>query len=254
MKGIKLIMACALCLATLGVQAQTKVIAHRGYWKCEGSAQNSIASLMKASEAQVYGSEFDVQMTRDQEIVVNHDASIEGLVIADTDYDQLKDLRLKNGETLSTLDDYLNVGKQLPQLRLVLEIKPHRTAEEENAATDIIVRKVREIGLENQVDYISFSLNICERLVALTPESEISYLNGDLTPEEVKAKGIDGIDYSYGTISKHPEWIAEAQELGVKVNVWTVNTHERLQELIDKKVDYITTDHPLEALGMVKRQ
>lgn len=38
MKLIKMIIACALCVATLGVQTQTRIIAHRGYWKCEGSA------------------------------------------------------------------------------------------------------------------------------------------------------------------------------------------------------------------------
>ncbi len=254
MKTVKELFVCTLCLLAMGAQAQTKVIAHRGYWKCEGSAQNSIAALMKAADANVYGAEFDVQMSRDKEIVVNHDATIAGKLIADTDYAELKELRLKNGETLSTLDAYLNVGKQLPDLRLVLEIKPHRTAEEENEATDIIVRKVKEMNLESQVDYISFSLNICERLVALTPDSEISYLKGDLTPQAVQEKGIDGIDYSYKKVTENPTWIEEAQTLGIKVNVWTVNTPERIQELIDKKVDYITTDHPLEALGMVRRQ
>ena len=70
MKLSKLMMAFAMCAVTLTGTAQTKVIAHRGYWKCEGSAQNSIASLTKAAEAKVYGSEFDVQLTKDKEIVV----------------------------------------------------------------------------------------------------------------------------------------------------------------------------------------
>ena len=42
-----------LCLLTSCVAdraEQTKVIAHRGYWKCEGSAQNSIRSLERAAE------------------------------------------------------------------------------------------------------------------------------------------------------------------------------------------------------------
>ena len=56
MKLSKLMMAFAMCAVTLTGTAQTKVIAHRGYWKCEGSAQNSIASLTKAAEAKVYGS------------------------------------------------------------------------------------------------------------------------------------------------------------------------------------------------------
>ena len=50
MKLSKLMMAFAMCAVTLTGTAQTKVIAHRGYWKCEGSAQNSIASLTKAAE------------------------------------------------------------------------------------------------------------------------------------------------------------------------------------------------------------
>ena len=41
-------------------KAKTGIIAHRGYWKTEGSAQNSIASLTKAQQLGIYGSEFDV--------------------------------------------------------------------------------------------------------------------------------------------------------------------------------------------------
>ena len=73
----KTIATACLCLAALSIQAQTQVIAHRGYWKAEGSAQNSLASLRKAAEAKVYGSEFDVQMTADGIVVVNHDNTID---------------------------------------------------------------------------------------------------------------------------------------------------------------------------------
>lgn len=47
MKTRNLLMACACALFTLAGQAQTQVIAHRGFWKAEGSAQNSIAGLKK---------------------------------------------------------------------------------------------------------------------------------------------------------------------------------------------------------------
>jgi glycerophosphoryl diester phosphodiesterase len=32
----------------------------------------------------------------------------------------------------------------------------------------------------------------------------------------------------------------------MKVNVWTVNKEDMMKKLIDRKVDYITTDQPLE--------
>lgn len=126
MKTRNLLMACACALFTLAGQAQTQVIAHRGFWKAEGSAQNSIAGLKKAAEAKVYGSEFDVQLTADGVVVVNHDDAIDGLVIGETAYDKLKDLKLKNGEKLPTLADYLEAGKKLPDVQLILEIKPHK--------------------------------------------------------------------------------------------------------------------------------
>ncbi|ADV43393.1 glycerophosphodiester phosphodiesterase family protein [Bacteroides helcogenes] len=242
-----------LCTVTLGARAQSRIIAHRGYWKCEGSAQNSITSLQKAAEVGIYGSEFDVQLTKDRNVVVNHDDSINGMMIGDVTYGDLKNIRLKNGEKLSLLDDYLKVGKTLPGIQLILEIKPHRTEAEENDATDIVVRKVKEMNMEKQVEYISFSMNICERLVKLTPESEIAYLNGDISPENLKDKGINGIDYHVKILAERPEWIEEAHRLGMKVNVWTVDKMEQISQMNNLKVDFITTNYPVKAKNLVAR-
>lgn len=247
-----LISAFVLVACIVSIQAQTQVIAHRGFWKTEGSAQNSIAALQKADEAKVYGSEFDVLMTVDGKIIVNHDNSIEGMVIAETPYKKLKNLTIKNGEKLPTLKKYLKKGKKL-DTQLILEIKPLPTKEMEDKATASIVKMVKRMNLEDRVEYISFSLNICEQLVKLTPTSEIAYLNGDIAPYELKKKGINGIDYHHSVLlKKHPEWVDEAHQLGMKVNVWTVNKEEMMKELIKMEVDYITTDQPLEAQKLVK--
>lgn len=58
-----------------------QVIAHSGYWKTSGSAQNSLAALYNAHNIGVYGSEFDVHITRDG-VVVFHD-DIEDVKIED---------------------------------------------------------------------------------------------------------------------------------------------------------------------------
>ena len=250
----KLFITCVCSFFMLAAHAQTQVIAHRGFWKAEGSAQNSITALKKAAEAGVYGSEFDVQLTADGVIVVNHDETIAGLTIGKTPYNKLKDLKLKNGETLSTLADYLKAGKQLPDIRLILEIKPHPTQAQEDEIAASAVKMVKEYGMEKQVEYISFSMNICEQIARLAPDAEIAYLEGDVTPQEIKAKGLTGIDYPYDAFNKHPEWVKEAHELGLKVNAWTVNKESDMQKLIDLKVDYLTTDHPLKAKALTKTQ
>ena len=246
-----LISAIALLACIVGMQAQTQVIAHRGFWKTEGSAQNSITALEKAAEEKLYGSEFDVQVTLDGKLIVNHDAKFQGFVIAETPYKQLKKIRLNNDEKLPNLKKYLKKGKKL-DIQLILEIKSHKSKEVEDKMVADIVKMVKKMGLEKQVEYIAFSLNVCEQLAKLTPESEIAYLNGDITPTELKKKGINGIDYHYNVIEKHPEWVKEAHDLGMKVNVWTVNKEDMMKKLIDRKVDYITTDQPLEAKALLE--
>lgn len=57
--------------------------------------------------------------------------------------------------------------------------------------------------------------------------------------------GAAGIDYHFSVVKNNPHWVKESHDLGLKVNVWTVNKAEDIKEMIDLKVDYITTDEPL---------
>lgn len=66
-----------------------KIVAHRGAWKNTGAPQNSIASLENAIKLGCVGSEFDVRMTKDEVLVINHDAHYEGMDIEKTDYAEL---------------------------------------------------------------------------------------------------------------------------------------------------------------------
>ena len=65
-------------VASLQAQSGTQIVAHRGYWKTEGSAQNSIASLEKAIEIGCRGSEIDLILTTDGVLVLHHDDAIAG--------------------------------------------------------------------------------------------------------------------------------------------------------------------------------
>ena len=111
-----------LSLVTLAAFAQPHVVAHRGYWKTDGSAQNSIASFQKAAEAGCWGSEFDVWLTADGVPVVFHDATVEGIRIEDTTYATLMNIRLKNGEFIPTLQQYLMETLRWSSCRLMRKI------------------------------------------------------------------------------------------------------------------------------------
>ena len=101
---------------------------------------------------------------------------------------------------------YLEEGRKLKDLQLILEIKKNKNKEHEDQAVKTIVKMVKDMGMEKQTEYISFSLNVCEQLVKATNgASEIFYINGDLSPQEAKAKGFTGIDYNFKVFDQHPE-------------------------------------------------
>lgn len=245
-------MSLLLTLCANITYSQTKVIAHRGFWDTENSAQNSITALEKAQNLKIYGSEFDVQTTADGILVVNHDDTIGGMVIEDIIFDKLKDIKLNNGEKIPTLEQYLIAGQKDKNTQLILEIKPHKTKENEDRTVSSTINLVKKYNMEDQVEYISFSLNVCKELIRLSPKSQIAYLRSDLPPKKLKDMGFTGLDYHYKVLlDMKPEWLAEAKSLGLSVNVWTVNDVETMKKLIEKKVDFITTDKPEKLKGLL---
>ena len=231
-------------MLTAMLNAQTKVIAHRGYWDTPNNVQNSLQALKMSNTINAYGSEFDVYITSDGVLVVHHDADIQGVDIERNPYSMIEKLTLQNGETIPTVEQYLMEGKKYPNLKMIYEIKPHKTEENENRAVLATLALVKKLGVEDQVEYISFSKNICELLLKYNPKSHVSYLKGDLTPTEIKQLGFTGIDYHFSLFEKNPTWIEEAHKLGLIVNAWTVNKEKDMQMLLNQKIDYITTDQP----------
>jgi len=237
------IMLAVAMMASLWVSAQ-EVICHRGYWDADGSAQNSLRSLVKADSIGAWGSEFDVWMTADGVLVVNHDATFDGITIETAKWKQLKNLRLKNGESLPTLEQMLKSGKKLTT-RLIVEMKPHASREHEHEAARKIVKMVNRMKLEDRVEYITFSYQGMKNLKELAPEgTPVYYLNGELSPSQLEELGVAGIDYSIKVMREHPQWIDEAHSLGMKVNVWTVNSERDMDWCINYGVDFITTNAP----------
>lgn len=245
-----------ICILTLWVSlslpAQTKLVAHRGFWDTAGAAQNSIASLVAAHEVSAYGSELDVMITADGIPVVHHDDKVKGMRIEDVAYDRIKDIRLKNGECIPTFESYLQKFVTLPGLKLIVEIKPHKRIVNEDRAVSAVVALVEKYQLENRVEFISFSMNICKETVDRAPYAPVAYLNGDVAPADLKRLGLD-MDYHYDVLKKNPSWIQEAKNLGVKVNVWTVNDAALMEYLIGQGVDFITTDKPLDFNRLISK-
>ncbi len=234
--------------------APNPVVAHRGAWKAKGFPENSIAALRHAIDLGCTGAEFDVWMTADDTLVVNHDATHHGLQIEESTYAQLTATKLSNGETMPTLRTYLQEGlRQNPSTRLVCEIKPSGISPargEEIARRTVAL--VEATGARPRTMYISFGYNICLEILEQDADAHIEYLEGNKAPAEIHADGLGGMDYHFSVFRKHPEYITDAKQLGLTLNAWTVNSEEDLKWLIGEGFDAITTNEPELALRLYK--
>ena len=81
--------------------AKNIVIAHRGYWNTPGAFENSIKAIDNAMNFGIYGSEFDINFTADDSIVVVHGSKhpvVKDLVIQESTFDKVRNTLLGNGE------------------------------------------------------------------------------------------------------------------------------------------------------------
>jgi glycerophosphoryl diester phosphodiesterase len=230
-----------------------KVIAHRGAWKAKNLPQNSIASLKEAISLGCEGSEFDVWMTVDSILVVNHDPDFYGLPIETSTYQELLHKKHPNGEQISTVEAYLQEGMKQSRTKLIMEIKPSEVSGERGLTiAKKAVEMVHHLGAEDWVDYIGFDYNMCLKIIELDPKANVAYLEGDKSPNELAEAGFFGLDYHHSLLKQNPNWIEVANELGLTVNAWTVNKKEDMEWLLTKGARFITTDEPELLLELIK--
>ena len=261
------------------VESNVGIIAHRGVWKyadpssgttvnLPGSAQNSIFAVQKAIEYDLEGSEFDVQITGDNQLIIFHDTKMSGKVICTTPLATLQGVAgytLSNGETVPMLTDFLAACQQaLAQqeqrlgerhTKLVLEVKNTGMTDAQRVVLiNTIVQNVQQYQLQDDMFFISFDMPSCEMLRELMPNAPVAYLSSksyntvdhQLSPQDLlNEHGISHIDYENLLLNDHPTWVEEAHNLGMTVNAWTVDTKTGTNEMLIMDVDYITTNHPL---------
>lgn len=229
------------------------VIAHRGAWEQSGMPQNSLASLNHAASLGCYGAEFDVHMTKDEVLVVNHDHDFYGIDIETSTYQELLEKKYPNGESIPTVEEYLKEGLKQKEMKLIFEIKASKISKERSLKlAKLSVELVDKMKAKEWVEYICFDYDIGKLIHKLDPSAQIAYLTGDMAPEQVKEGGYTGLDYHYSIYKKNPTWIKQAQDLGLTVNAWTVNSQGEIKMLLDQNVDYITTDQPELLLKMIE--
>ncbi len=236
-----------------------KIVAHRGYHA--DVPENSLASLRASQLYGFYGSEFDIWITADNVVMVQHDGEFEldstQYRIEDTDYETARKYTLANGEPLPTLDEYLAQGKKVPSVKMILEIKTHKDFERTKAAIDSTLALVDKYGMAEQMEYITFCYDACVYLHGLRPDAIVRYLDETSddykTPEEVAAAKLSGPYPMSGLLKETVDDIRKTHELGMTMAVWDV-TPEELDFWIENKVDIVNTNFPKDFMEKFRRE
>lgn len=230
-----------------------KAIAHRGAFKNTGVPENSIASLQAAIQLGCGGSEFDIHMTSDEVLVINHDHDFLGIPIETSTYATLLQKVLHNGERIPTLENYLKSGINQRYTKLIAEIKPSKISKERSLKlTQKVVDMVRNLNAQDWVTYISFDYDVCKRVKQLDPRAPVQYLNGDVSVDKLKLDGLDA-DYNYKVFKNDNHWISNAKKAGIIVNAWTVNDPQMMDDFLRQGIDLITTNEPEILLKKLKK-
>ena len=237
---------------------KTQVWAHRG---ASGYApENTLESFALAAEQGADAVELDIQLTRDGEIVVIHDETVERVSgkegwVKDFTLLELKELNVN----LPHPEGYERV--QIPTLREVYELlAPTGLSVNVELKTGIIwyqgieekaLALAKEMGMEDRVIYSSFNHSTLVRLKDLDPTLRTGLLYSDnwigVAPYARDVAKVEALHPAIYHL-QDPEYVKTAHEYGLKTHVWTVNEEEHLQLAVRMGVEAVITNYPDRAI------
>ena len=239
-------------LATLKVNDQIKLIAHRG--DVSKGVENSLEALEAAPKEKAAYAEMDILLTKDHQFVVMHDYNLKRLAGVDKD---VKDMPLaevqglkiqQDGHTshIPSFEEYVKRAKEL-KMKLLVELKS-RGGEPANYV-DLFVQKMRDLGVEKDYPAMSLDLSVMEKVEKKAPEIKTGYVIpiqfGRFEKVSVDFFAIE--DFSY-----QKNLVTQAHEMKKELYVWTINDEQKLTAYLQRPIDGIITDELTEAQSLKK--
>lgn len=225
--------------------------AHRGF---KGKyPENTMLAFKKAVEAGADGIEFDVHLSKDNEIVIIHDEILDrttdgvGLVCEKT----LKELQDLNAskiypacdiQKIPTLREYFEFAKDkeiITNIELKNSIIEYKNLEEK------VYALITEYDLENKIIISSFNHNSLVRFKKLAPEIKCGVLESSRLYKPwdyVKNLGMEYFHPMNFTINK--EIAKKFSENNIGLNIWFGKADYDYEEYLSCKPTGLITDYP----------
>ena len=232
--------------------SMTEIFAHRG---ASGYApENTLEAFRLAMEQGADGIELDVHLTKDGEVVVIHDETLNRTSdgqgkVRDYTLEELKKFSFHNhmekyqGVQIPTLKEALNLVKN-SRIKVNIELKTGIYWYEgiEEKTMDI----VKTMGMEDRVIYSSFNHYSIQKVLEQNSDAETAYLFSDVPlnmEKYAKDTGVKGLHPAVYHL-KMADFLETYLNSGLKVRVWTVNKKEDMKMFMDAGVDAVITNYP----------
>ena len=226
--------------------------AHRGF---SGEyPENTLLSFTKALEAGCEGMEFDVHLSRDGEIVIIHDETINRTgdkrgKVKDMTYEELckVDFSYKfKGKygfmKIPTLREYFELVKDKD---IISNIELKTGVYEYPGIEAKVLELIKEFHMEEKVIVSSFNHYSVMRMKALAPYIKCGFLSDTWildTGDYIEKRNIEAYHPDFHMITD--ELNKDLKSKGIEINTWTVNEEKDILRMIDLEVDGIIGNYP----------
>ena len=230
-----------------------KFYAHRG--ASADFPEHTMAAYRGAIEQGALGFECDIRVTKDEVLVLWHDANMKkeaknAAIIANSTYAEIKQIY----PAAMTLNELLDLAIENKK-SLALETKhpvPTGNRVEELVIAELHKRKeaIKKSGID--VVIMSFSWFAIEKIKKMDPTIKTVMLLGDIANKITRRfTSAQVIGPSVEMIKKSPELVTEIKKSGKEIYVWTVDSTEDLQYCASVGVDIVMTNRPAHARSVL---
>jgi len=218
--------------------------AHRG--ASEYCPENTLLSFYTGIFMGANGIETDVQLTKDNVLVLFHDHTLERVTgekgcVEDYTFNELQSFNVKKNsftDKIISFEDFLYHFSH-KDLTFAIELKGDKTAK---PTADLL----RKYNMQNKTIVTSFKFNELEDLKSYAPEFKAGYLALEVIDEALLSKmkrlGIEELCPRATVITK--EKVKNWKEQGFEVRAWGVTNETIMKDIFNSGINGMTVNFP----------
>lgn len=225
-----------------------KIWGHRGAYS--SAPENTLVGFQMAAQMGADGVELDIQLTKDKEIVVIHDETVDRTsngqgCVQDFTLSEIKKLNFnKSGRTEPLFMEVPTLAEVLELLKptgLTINIELKTGVIYYDGIEPIALSLVEKYGMTDRIIWSSFNHYSVQKIKLLQPSSKTALLCGGgilVTGEQCEKVGSEALHPSIHML-RYPSLAEDCRKRGILLRPWTVTNDEDLNLARDLGIDAV---------------